>query len=308
MEIALQKVVWETVKMLGVYVLIMSPLAIWLWRLHAERRKHLDGREEPFTQYPIRPPGESLRLKIAELESQCDERLTTFLLIPTVLAGMIVANPAFRSFPYLAGALVIILSYSLRAGPRLLRFARELRDYKLGYLGERVVGEQLNQLMLEGFRVFHDVPFDGYNIDHVIVGARGVFAVETKTRRKPRGDDGTKNYRVTYDGAVLRWPWGEDAHGLEQACDNARALAVFLSSATGEQVKVDPMLVLPGWWVERIGRGPVNVLNEKEIRRSFRNHGKLMEPQINRIVHQLTDKCRVVREPVGAAPNSRSKR
>ena len=206
METALKNLVWEIFKTLGVYVLIMSSLAFWIWRLYAERRKHLGGREEPFTQYPIRPPGDSLRLKIAELESQRDDRLTTFLLIPTLLAGMIAANPALRAFPYLAGALVIILSYSLRAGPRLVRLARDIRDNKLGYLGERVVGEELNQLMLDGFRVFHDVPFDGYNIDHVIIGPPGVFAVETKTRRKPRDDDGAKKYRVTFDGAVLRWP------------------------------------------------------------------------------------------------------
>ena len=249
-----------------------------------------------------------MRLKIAELESQRDDRLTTFLLIPTLLAGMIAANPALRAFPYLAGALVIILSYSLRAGPRLVRLARDIRDNKLGYLGERVVGEELNQLMLDRFRVFHDVPFDGYNIDHVIIGPPGVFAVETKTRRKPRDDDGAKKYRVTFDGAVLRWPWGNDAHGLQQTRDNARTLATFLTSATGERVDVDGILVLPGWWIDRVGRGSVNVLNEKEVRRSFRTERKLTEAQIARIVHQLTEKCRIEAEKHAPPPTTGNNR
>jgi hypothetical protein len=40
--------------------------------------------------------------------------------------------------------------------------------------------------MLDEFRVFHDVPFDGFNFDPVIGGRQVVFAVETRTRRKPR--------------------------------------------------------------------------------------------------------------------------
>ena len=67
-ETALKNLAWETFKTLGVYVLIMSPLALWIWRLHAERRKHLGGREEPFTQYWLRsvrvdsPPGKARRI------------------------------------------------------------------------------------------------------------------------------------------------------------------------------------------------------------------------------------------------------
>jgi hypothetical protein len=33
-----------------------------------------------------------------------------------------------------------------------------------------------------------NVPFDGFNIDRVLVGPPGVFSVETKTRREPVSD------------------------------------------------------------------------------------------------------------------------
>jgi hypothetical protein len=51
--------------------------------------------------------------------------------------------------------------------------------------------------MLAGYRVFHDFlitdkPRRIRNIDHIVIGANGVFSVETKTRRKVKGENGAK--------------------------------------------------------------------------------------------------------------------
>jgi homoserine kinase len=65
------------------------------------------------------------------------------------------------------------------------------------------VAEEINLLMLDGCRVFHDVPIEPYgNIDHVIVAPSAVYAVETKTRRKRKAlpkNANQKNYEVFYD-------------------------------------------------------------------------------------------------------------
>mgnify|MGYP000447730379 CR=1 FL=1 len=45
------------------------------------------------------------------------------------------------------------------------------------------VAEALAPLTVDGCRIFHDVPAAAFNLDHVIVGPTGVFALETKTRR-----------------------------------------------------------------------------------------------------------------------------
>lgn len=49
-----------------------------------------------------------------------------------------------------------------------------------GASGELRVGNTLKQLESENFRILHDLPFFGGNIDHVVVGRSGVFVVETK--------------------------------------------------------------------------------------------------------------------------------
>jgi hypothetical protein len=36
---------------------------------------------------------------------------------------------------------------------------RTYADYRIGSLGEQVVGRELAQLMAQGYRVFHDVEF-----------------------------------------------------------------------------------------------------------------------------------------------------
>jgi len=60
-----------------------------------------------------------------------------------------------------------------------------------GYDAELSVGQELNQLMRQGAVVFHDLPADGFNIDHVLISALGVFAIETKEYTKPK-PGGTK--------------------------------------------------------------------------------------------------------------------
>jgi hypothetical protein len=58
----------------------------------------------------------------------------------------------------------------------LIYLIKRRREYRLGFAGERAVAEELNQLMLDGCRVFHDVPMEPYgNIDHVLIAPAGIF-------------------------------------------------------------------------------------------------------------------------------------
>jgi hypothetical protein len=88
-----------------------------------------------------------------------------------------------------AGLVSILSAY------RLWKAINLRRRIRLGFEGERHVGEALNQLMLVGYRVFHDFlitdkPRSIRNIDHIVIGSNGVFALETKTRRKVKGENG----------------------------------------------------------------------------------------------------------------------
>jgi hypothetical protein len=172
---------------------------------------------------------------------------------------------------------------------------RNRANYQLGFDGERFVGEELTRLVAEGFEIYHDLPFDGFNMDHVLVGSPGVFLVETKARRKPVKDTGGKEYRVVFDGFRLHWPWGADDYGVQQAANNGRTLAEWLSGAVGESVTVTPILALPGWLVDRKAPSTnVCVVNPKEIIKLCNTQQeRLNENLVRRICYQLDQKCKL---------------
>ncbi|PQJ29838.1 hypothetical protein BSZ32_16020 [Rubritalea profundi] len=211
---------------------------------------------------------------------------------------------AFAGFLYWVGinlstVLTIAGLGSLVAISLLYRLMPTYANYKLGLLGEQAVGAILNTLSHETVQVYHDYqvnePGDKpWNIDHIVVTAEGVFLLETKARRKlkQKNKDGQDGYRVKYDGSRLHFPFGVDHYGLKQAKRNSEWLSKQLSSSVGEHVQVKPLLTLPGWMVERKGRGEVDVLNEKELRNDFKRPKQVISPTLQkRINHQLEQHC-----------------
>lgn len=141
---------------------------------------------------------------------------------------------------------VALFGYGLRDYIRAYRARERARD---GLLAERVTGMQLNRLIAHGCTVMHDLPGDGFNIDHVVIAPRAVYAVETKSFRKPSQEDVSLNYTVAFDGALLRFPDFVEKAALEQARGQAQWLSRVLREALGRDVPVVPALALPGWLI-----------------------------------------------------------
>jgi len=260
-----------------------------------KRKQQLDSAKAPFKELQRRPAGEALRIKLEELDDKISEQIALLTAFPLLLSlGQLI----FQTKNILTLPLDFIFSAAWSGfwGLKLLKRLSERSNYKLGFDGERYVAEELSRLMGLNFEIYHDVPFDGFNIDHVLVGSAGVFVVETKTRRKPVDESGNKEYRVQFDGKFLQWPWGSDNYGIEQAANNARTLSKWLCGAVGENVGVTAILTLPGWMVDR--KAPfdgVYVLNPKEIYQVCSSaRANLSDQLVRRICHQLYQKCRVV--------------
>lgn len=277
----------------------LGPLFIIGTISHRRRKRYKAYADEPFTDEPLRPPGESLRLRIESFSEKVDDALFVMALtgMASVLFVMLSNGPA--RLGTCVATVVISGAVYLIYGSKLLATQRQLWDCRLGFTGERVVGESLNQLLADGYHVFHDMPFDDFNIDHVIVGPAGVYAVETKARRKPSDIKGKKRAIVVFDGNALIYPRWRDTHGLEQARSNAVTLSKMLTKATGESTSVGALLVIPGWWVDRKARATsVTVLNEKEIQQFIPRHPEkpLSPERIQRMVYQLSQRCRIESE------------
>jgi Nuclease-related domain len=147
----------------------------------------------------------------------------------------------------------------------------------------------------QGYQVFHDIPFTDWNIDHVAVGPRGVFAIETKTRRKPPLKKDQK-HEVIFDGERLIWlnKWTE-VKPVAQARSNAKSLGKWLEKAAGERVEVIPVLAIPGWWLTIRKYGDVAAYSATGMSEHLPKRGTtdLLPAQVQRIAFQLRKLCEV---------------
>ena len=176
------------------------------------------------------------------------------------------------------------------------RTLAKISNHWRGLLAEQAMAELLLPLLPLGYKVFHDVPGEGkWNIDHVVVGPAGVFAIETKYRTKRPGKSGERDHEAIFDGTKIQFPSCYDTETPEQAIRNGRWLANMLSKATGERVSVQPVVALPGWWVTLKVNSDLKVLSGKQVS-SFvaAEPAKLSEKVIRQISYQLDQRCRDV--------------
>jgi hypothetical protein len=117
----------------------------------------------------------------------------------------------------------------------------------------------LDELRKKGYIVLHDLIGDDFNVDHVAIGPGGVFAIETKTWRKPTDHDA----QIDYDGTRVT------VEGHDRNADpvgQAKALSDFirdlLRKNCGRVTFVRSVVLFPGWYVNEPSPTPeVWVLN-----------------------------------------------
>jgi len=277
-------------------VILLSIVAVELFR-HQIARK---GLRSPFTQKNERFPGQSLLKRIDELSEEISIQTAALLSVPIAIYASYITNLHFGGRPldrieFLAVALLAVafLGYTLF---KLIGFLGERRKIRLGYEGEMIVGHALNHLMLSGYRVYHDFPADKFDIDHIVVGEKGVFAIETETHSKRATADRQQDATVEYDGRALHFPNGTDIEMIAQAKRQSKWLADWLSRAVGEEITVRAVLALPGWLVKRTASEGLPVVNPKQFDSLFKHipSRTLTPSMITRITHQLDRKCQDV--------------
>lgn len=213
---------------------------------------------------PIRLPGHNLFIKMERVHEKVTDKIV-FLAFPTIAhAGvfyLLFENSSADEWTFII-LFVVETGVIALLGFQLWRLLKELQAYQFGYRGEVFVSQLLQPLTLMGYQVYHDIEIGEEKIDHVLVNESGIFCLDTKMYPTPKGtDDG----EVSFDGLVLNFPSWQDASGIKGVQRSASLLAKLLKQKLGQSIPVYPILLLPGWKVNRKGRGPVNVINPKEL-------------------------------------------
>lgn len=179
----------------------------------------------------------------------------------------------------------------------------KLTKLRLGHTAEIATANELIGLQALGYQVFHDVQADGFNIDHLVVGKNGVFAIETKGRHKRNKDllqtngngpsSGKKGYQVFYKDGRLNFPSWTETKPIEQAQRQAQWVSQWLTKATGSPVVATPALVFPGWYVTSQSKPPFPILNHKQLVGTIPTlrTPTLTQQQVDTIIYQVAQRC-----------------
>lgn len=289
---------------LVVFVISFPVLAAVIYVSLAKWRRAKDARRSPLNQKRFHLPGEQLRLRIEKLTDDMNDGLMLLMMSGPVMLvayfylklkphGLYWAKGDWF-FPFFFVCLLLFIIRKLHRDIESRRLAKE------GLAAELIVAQNLLPFMSQGCLVFNDIPAKSegpngreFNIDHVVIGPHAVFAIETKSRKKSTKID--ESWRVAYDGKALKFPEYQDTAMQDQARSQARWLAAYLASATGEPVNVVPVVALPGWYVEytaaNISADVVvsNCKNPKFIL-SSRFGPAMGDAQKQRIAHAITQR------------------
>lgn len=246
----------------------------------------------PLKSKPLRLPGQSLDEALARLREDRGFGYLMYAACFAMLAGMEWVGYLLHSprYPILFTAMALVVSAI--AVFQLLRLRKEAQRIRLGRDGERVVGQFLEELRTDGASIFHDVPGDGFNLDHVVISDRGVVVVETKTHSKP-----SRDAKVTFVGEQLliagRKP---DRDPIQQVRAQTAWLASILRQSTGKSFPVRGAVVYPNWWVDPAPeeiRQDVWVLEPKALP-SFIKHEpvRLVDSDVNLATFHLSQYIR----------------
>ena len=294
MQIHLSPALLTSLIPLAIFCLcVFVPIGIVVWI----RGRQTRGKKNPLNFDLLRSPGQSLKEEIEGISEKIAEHLFVMFIVPLALYTAIVSEFALTSTPpssfllivYLGAAVGTAVVFSLK----IFRLMHTRTHYRLGYDCELMVGQGLHSLLAEGFRVFHDFPGDGFNIDHIAIGPTGVFAIETKGRAKSSKAE-NRNWEVRYDGRQLAFPGWTETRPITQAVDQAKWLCAWLCQATGSETPVEPVLAVPGWYIKRTGPGGLRVYNGKNPGFLARGVQVLSDEQIQAIAFQVERQCRAV--------------
>jgi hypothetical protein len=270
----------------SLFVGAFAPALVLVGAVSFDKFRRRKAIQPPQEEKLLRPPGYSLTVRLDTLMERGTTQLV-WAMFWTAWAGVIGGYIARllcqdASLPQLFLCTLILLA-TVVAGTalaiRAYRTLQERRQVRLGLRGEQATAEALHEASDAGFRIFHDIQAgDDWQIDHVAVGSKGVFLVETKARSRFGSCNNQPEHHVKFDGTTLEFPGDADRDSVAVARRNAGWLNTFLIKKTGESVPVDTIVVVPGWWVD--GRGDaIKAMNCKYLTKYLRNQPDRIAPE-----------------------------
>ena len=243
----------------------------------------------------LRSPGESTRRRIERTHGEIAAFAVAIGTIPLALYAALLSYVHFLqldlSWMDTAYFAAISAGFMLYGANKIKRLKNRNRRLYTIYEGQVIVAQEVNRLIPDGHRVYHDFPTDRFHIDHIIVGPNGVFAVTTKVLPKPGR---FRDKVLTLDGEHVLLGKLRDEQTLPYAAFQASWLAKWILTATGEALTVHPVLTVPGWRMKTLRKPVVRAVEPSAIGDVVSRFSgpRLSNKTIRLVCEQVEAKCR----------------
>ncbi len=254
----------------------------------------MKSSRSPLKQAPLRNPGETLVEQRFDLFGEQIVPYVATSIILIVLCGyMWLIRLGWMKTDALTITILTFawVTFSIWKSKKVIK---QVRLINRGLAAEKTVGQFLEQFRAQGYKVIHDIPVKTggttFNIDHLLIGPKGIFTIETKYRKKPlRGE-----CKVKYDGTQISINGQPpDRDPIAQALGQAAWIREYLKNCTALAfVPVTPLVVFPGWYVDYLqaGNAKVKVTNEQLIWPCIQSSPHQLEPNDAKLIEsRLTD-------------------
>ncbi|MCU0560058.1 MAG: hypothetical protein MUD16_07675 [Desulfobacterales bacterium] len=219
-------------------------------------------------------PGQAILAEIDRINQEIGDYTHGSLAFLVLFVGVVVAAAAFADPPsrpqssaWSGGVGVVFFGMAMA---RILRLTQARKEHQRRYNGRIEVARALNALAPDGYRVYHDVPGEGFSLHHVAAGPHGVFAVHTSSGKKPPRSTRVEDATVAYNGHALFFPRWSDDHTIGHAEARAQWLSERLERAIGEAVAVRAVVAVPGWFVKRTTPEGIPVVHPGQVASLFK--------------------------------------
>lgn len=215
-------------------------------------------------QHGLLPESAQRYREAFELAGSKQSALLASAVVFVVLFGFAWISGAARLFagtdPWLLALIATLLASAIAwASYRLLVAVRFRRRLARRCIVNIAVGQALHRVTGGLNRVFHDVACGSSVIDHVLIGQKGIYAINVIVGHS------RKSSRVRARDGRLWFSPGRDSVALDVYATKSEQLARKCRKAIGGRVHVRTVLVVSGSKIEEQPAGDFLVVNERNL-------------------------------------------
>lgn len=252
-------------------LMFVAILAFKYWRRRDARRSPLHGKKL------ANLPGQQLATRLNDHgDNLLLAGIVMYLSFPAMLFAWAISRVPWETIQFRTIDWILVIGAVGLFGFGMRSFAKhwdartKARD---GLVAERMTGQLLNRLIGPDCVVAHDLPCEGFNIDHIVIAPRAVYAVETKSFHPAQAttpttkSPSTEKLSASQTGATMPQssrhavrPSGWRATSVSHSAAKSRSSQPSLSPVGGSTGRTNPNAQTyassPPWATERTSLSP----------------------------------------------------